>query len=324
MKSEKIKKLPRHIGDYHLLKLISDNGLSSSYIAARGGFELERLFFIETLRPRLARSEPEYASHFRDGAKTAISLYHGTLVSAFDVGSAHDEFYVATEFVDGHDLHTIWNQCAKKQVAFPVDLAVYIIKEVTRGLSYMHSGGNRSAIHKHIAPPNILISYDGDVKIANFYSASSTIASSGIVYGQVSYMSPEQARGEALDGRSDLYSAAVILWEMLTGRHLFPPATDVEQDLSSRGRNPIPVPPSSKAPRVPPALDAVCQRGLVPAREERYPDGETFCHDLSQWLRASASGFTDPFRLRDFLYNIFGEEIEQERAEREHLLASIR
>src|SRR6185369_727544 len=113
-----------------------------------------------------------------------------------------------------------------KGIAFPVDVAAHIVKEMARGLHYAHTFGSLRLVHRDVSPPNVLLSYSGEVKLTDFGLASSTLklekTAPGIIYGKVSYMSPEQARGEPLDGRTDLYAAGIILWELLTGRQLFP------------------------------------------------------------------------------------------------------
>ena len=118
----------------------------------------------------------------------------------------------------------------------------------------------------------------------------------GVIYGKVSYMSPEQARGEPLDGRSDVYAAGIILWELLTGRQLFPPGKQQPQDLLDRAKNPQIDPPSKRAPRVPPELDAIVLRGLTSDRDKRYQTGEEMRAALAGWL-AKAAPECDAARL---------------------------
>lgn len=322
---DNMDQFPRKFGNYHLLKPLAQGGMGALYLAVRGDRGLERLLVIKTVLPHLA--DAEYTQRFRDEAKVVVKLSHGNLIPVFDAGSVDGELYLAMEFVEGRDLRAIWNRCAKKQVAFPVDVAVYIIKELCRGLSYAHAFGDLKLVHRDISPPNILVSYAGEVKITDFGLASSKLklekTAPGIIYGKVAYMSPEQARGEPLDGRSDLYASAIVLWELLTGRQLFPPGKDQPQDLLHRARNPMPTSPSKKAPRVPPALDEICLRALAPLREDRYPSGDEFRKALSAYL-ISESPATDAHRLELFLYDLFAEDIARDRTEREELLDSIR
>ena len=145
---------------------------------------------------------------------------------------------------------------------------MYIVKELARGLHYAHAFGDIKLVHRDVSPPNVLLSYSGEVKLTDFGLASSTLklekTAPGIIYGKVSYMSPEQARGEKLDGRTDLYAAGIILWELLTGRQLFPSGKppgapkDATRPRSSCAACAIPrwCRRRKRAPRVPPELDA--------------------------------------------------------------------
>src|SRR5688500_2876940 len=277
---------PRKFGKYHLLAPLAQGGMGALYLAVAGDRGLERLLVIKTVLPHLA--DAEYLARFRDEAKVVVKLSHGNLIPVFDAGQVEGELFLAMDFVEGKDLRAVWNRCAHKGVAFPVDVAVYLVKELCRGLGYAHSYGDIRLVHRDVSPPNVLISYAGELKLTDFGLASSTLklekTAPGIIYGKVSYMSPEQARGEPLDGRSDLYAAGIILWELLTGRQLFPPADQQPQDLLARAKDPHPDPPSKRAPRVPPALDQIVLRALAPRREDRYQAGEEFRAALAGWL----------------------------------------
>jgi eukaryotic-like serine/threonine-protein kinase len=231
------------------------------------------------------------------------------------------------DFVEGRDLRAVWNRCAKKQVAFPIDIAVYIVKELCRGLAYAHAFPDLQLVHRDISPPNVLISYTGEVKLTDFGLASSTLklekTAPGIIYGKVAYMSPEQARGEKLDGRSDQYAAGIVLWELLTGRQLFPPGKEQPQDLLARARNPDVLRPSKRAPRVPTELDDIVVRALMSDRADRYPTCDDMQKALQTWLAANAPT-TDQGRMAAFLLELFAEDISRERAERESMMSSVR
>ena len=316
---------PRKFGNYHLLAPLAQGGMGALYLAVKGDRGLERLLVIKTVLPHLA--DVEYLSRFRDEAKVVVKLSHGNLIPVFDAGQVGGELFLAMEFIEGRDLRAVWNRCAKKQVAFPLDVAVYIVKELCRGLAYAHSFRDLKLVHRDISPPNIIISFSGEVKLTDFGLASSTMklekTAPGIIYGKVAYMSPEQARGEELDGRSDLYAGAIVLWEMLTGRQLFPPGKDQPQDLIKRARNPRVPAPSSRAPRVPTELDEICLKALGPRKEDRYASGDEFREALTAFLAAEYPQ-TDASRLESFLSELFAEDIERERKEREELLEKIR
>ncbi|MBA3452778.1 MAG: protein kinase [Deltaproteobacteria bacterium] len=316
---------PRKFGKYHLLGPLAQGGMGALYLAVAGDRGLERLMVIKTVLPHLA--DAEYISRFRDEAKVVVKLSHGNLIPVFDAGLVAGELFLAMDFVEGRDLRAVWNRCAKKQVAFPIDVAVYIAKELCRGLGYAHSFPDLNLVHRDVSPPNVLVSYTGEVKLTDFGLASSTLklekTAPGIIYGKVAYMSPEQARGEKLDGRSDMYAAAIVLWELLTGRQLFPPGKDQPQDLLSRAKNPEVMRPSKRAPRVPVELDEICVRALASKREDRYKDCDEMRMALQTWLAQNAPT-TDGTRMATFLQELFLDDIDRERKERHDLLARVR
>jgi serine/threonine protein kinase/TolA-binding protein len=316
---------PRKFGKYHLLGPLAQGGMGALYLAVTGDRGLERLMVIKTVLPHLA--DAEYVARFRDEAKVVVKLSHGNLIPVFDAGLVGGELFLAMDFVEGRDLRAVWNRCAKKQVAFPIDVAVYIAKELCRGLAYAHSFPDLNLVHRDISPPNILVSYTGEVKLTDFGLASSTLklekTAPGIIYGKVAYMSPEQARGEKLDGRSDMYAAAIVLWELLTGRQLFPPGKDQPQDLLSRAKNPEVMRASKRAPRVPVELDEICLKALASDKEDRYKDCDEMRMALQTWLAQNAPT-TDGTRMAAFLQELFAEDIPRERAERAELMSRVR
>jgi serine/threonine protein kinase len=316
---------PRKFGKYHLLGPLAQGGMGALYLAVTGDRGLERLMVIKTVLPHLA--DAEYVARFRDEAKVVVKLSHGNLIPVFDAGVVGGEMFLAMDFVEGRDLRAVWNRCAKKQVAFPIDVAVYIVKELCRGLSYAHSFPDLNLVHRDISPPNVLVSYTGEVKLTDFGLASSTLklekTAPGIIYGKVAYMSPEQARGEKLDGRSDMYATAIVLWELLTGRQLFPPGKDQPQDLLSRAKNPEVMRPSKRAPRVPVELDEICLKALASSRSDRYADCDAMRMALQTWLAHNAPT-TDGTRMSSFLQELFAEDILRERAERAELISRVR
>ncbi|MGN6107459.1 MAG: protein kinase domain-containing protein, partial [Kofleriaceae bacterium] len=299
--------------------------MGALYLAVTGDRGLERLMVIKTVLPHLA--DAEYVARFRDEAKVVVKLSHGNLIPVFDAGLVGGELFLAMDFVEGRDLRAVWNRCAKKQVAFPIDVAVYIVKELCRGLAYAHSFPDLNLVHRDVSPPNVLVSYTGEVKLTDFGLASSTLklekTAPGIIYGKVAYMSPEQARGEKLDGRSDMYAAAIVLWELLTGRQLFPPGKDQPQDLLARAKNPEVMRASKRAPRVPVELDEICLRALAADKSERYANCDEMRMALQTWLAHNAPT-TDGTRMAGFLQELFSEDIVRERGERAELMNRVR
>ncbi|MFH0901866.1 MAG: serine/threonine-protein kinase [Pseudomonadota bacterium] len=321
----KTDRFPRQFGKYQLLAPLAQGGMGALYLAIAGDSGMEKLCAIKTVIPHLA--DAEYISRFRDEAKVVVKLSHGNLVPVFDAGQVEGEIFLAMDFIEGKDLRAVWNRCAQKGVAFPVDVAAHIVKELCRGLAYAHSFGDLRLVHRDVSPPNVLISFTGEIKLTDFGLASSTLklekTAPGVIYGKVSYMSPEQARGEPPDGRTDLYAAGIILWELLTGRQLFPLGQDQPQDVLARARNPSTIPPSKRAPRVPASLDSIVMTALAPSPAKRYQAGEEMRVALAGWLAQEAPA-TDTARLSQFVASLFAEEIAKERAEREALIEKAR
>jgi serine/threonine protein kinase len=299
--------------------------MGALYLAVSGEGGMEKLCAVKTVLPHL--SDKEYLGRFRDEAKIVVRLQHGNLVTVFDAGQVGGELYLAMEFIEGKDLRAVWNRCARKGVAFPIDVAVHVVKELCRGLSYAHSFHELKLVHRDVSPPNVLCAYSGEVKLTDFGLASSTLklekTAPGVVYGKVSYMSPEQARGEQLDGRTDLYTAGILLWELLTGRQLFPQGDRQPGDLLQDVKDPKIEPPSARASRVPPELDAILGKALAVDPAARYQSGEEMRSALAGYL-AQAAPATDAARIGSFLKELFGEDIAKERADREALLARAR
>jgi serine/threonine protein kinase len=309
---------PRPFGNYTLLAEMPKGGMGALYLGCRGEGGMEKLCVVKTVLPHLA--DKEYTARFKDEAKVVVRLSHGNIVPVFDAGFVGQELFMAMELVDGKDLRAVWNACAKKGIAFPVEVAVYVARELARGLHHAHTFASLKLVHRDMSPPNVMLSYFGEVKLTDFGLASSTLKSEktapGIVYGKISYMSPEQAKGEPLDGRTDLYAVGIILWELLTGRQMFPNSAE---NIIQRVRNPETQPPSVYASRVPPALDAIVMKSLAKDRTLRYADCEAFRSALAGFL-ATAAPTTDNASVAEFLRRLFGDEIEEERTKRQALL----
>jgi serine/threonine protein kinase len=317
---------PRSFGGYVLVKPLARGGMGALYLALHGRRGMEKLCVVKTALPHLI--EKGYLQRFKDEAKVVVRLSHGNLVGVFDAGQVKGEIYLGMDFIEGKDLRAVWNRCAQKGVAFPLPVAVQIVKELVRGLGYAHSFEGLKLVHRDVSPPNVLLSYSGEIKLTDFGLATSTLklekTAPGVVYGKVSYMSPEQARGESLDGRTDLYAAAVILWELLTGRQLFAPATRVagdgpQDDLLERVRQPRVVPPSQKASRVPRELDLLVLKALAPRPEDRFQSGEEFRSELAAFLAKNAPAM-DGHQVARFLRELYSDIMAKERAERQELI----
>ena len=263
------------------------------------------------------RDPAELAARFLDEAKIVTKLSHENLVYVFDYGVNGNQGYLAMEFVEGKTLTELWNRCAMRGVGFPVGTSLHIVGELCAGLGYAHRTGDLRLVHRDVSPSNVMLSYNGGVKLIDFGLAKwkSKVAetASGINWGKVSYMSPEQHLGRNIDHRSDLFSAGLMLWELLTGRQLFPSADARTGELD------IP-PPSQLNPHIPPDLDATVMRALAENPDDRFQTGE----EMSAALAAHTPREAGKLALGEFVRSLFEIDMRTETDEREILLAGAR
>ncbi len=313
---------PRLFGKYKLLAELAEGGMGAVYLAASGARGMEKVCALKVVLPSLAT--PEYCGRFLDEAKVMVRLSHGNLVQVFDVGEVDDESYIAMEYVEGQDLRSIWNRCVEVRRAFPVDVAIHLLKETCRALAYAHSYEGLHLVHRDISPPNIMATYSGETKVMDFGLAHSAIklehTSPGLVFGKVPYMSPEQARGDELDGRTDVYAVGVVLWELLTGRRLFPSQGDQAAEITERANNPKIDSTREYTRRVPPKLDELVLKALEPDPKDRFQSAEEMSAALGRFLSTNWPG-TDNHRVGSFLGDLFGEERVEHRQRLETMLA---
>ena len=315
------QRFPRMFGKYALLRPFARGGMGEIYLAAHGDLGgAEKLCLVKKVPED--RDAPGLTARLLDEAKVAVRLNHTNVVQVFDAGRVDEELYVAMELIEGRDLRAVWNRTAERRSRIPLDVALYVVREIARGLDYAHNYGGLGLVHRDIAPPNILISFHGEVKVTDFGLARSILKNErtapGIVYGRIAYLAPEQARGEQADARTDIFATGVILWELLTGRPLHDTGDDAVKNLD-QARHPRVESPSHLTRGLPPSIDAVSLKALATDREQRYQTADDFRKAIADELARIAPG-TDSSRVAAFLKDLFGDEIKREAAERERLL----
>jgi serine/threonine protein kinase len=313
---------PLKFGKYVLLKPMARGGMGAIFLAAAGEPGFQKFCVIKKVIAE--KTDRAKANRFLDEAKVVLRLSHANLVPTFDAGEVDGEFYIAMELVEGKDLREIWNRCVRTKTRIPLDVALHVAREIARALAYVHSHADLSLVHRDVAPPNILISYFGEVKLTDFGLARSVLkqenTAPGVVFGRASYLSPEQARGETADARTDVYSLGIVLWELVTGNQYLQLANLDPATAMSLVRHPRAQPPSSKAPWITPNLDALLLRALAPDREQRFQSAEEMRKALSDII-AQISPRADAERTADFLRGLYDAISKEERAERDRLLA---
>ena len=314
---------PRRFGRYVLVEPLSRGGMGEIHLAVTGGgVGMQKLCVIKQILPELA--DEEYAQRFIDEATVMGRLSHGNLVPVLESGKVDGQYFLAMEYIEGRNLRELWNEVVGQGRPFPLRLALYLVKELCRGLGFAHTVGELGLVHRDVSPPNVLLSWAGEVRLTDFGLALSTLkvqkTSPGILLGKLPYMSPEQARGEALDRRSDLFAVGVILWELITGRRRFAPESS-QADQLRWAMDPEMVPPTRIVPDLPPALDLITQRALAPGVEERFADAEVLRREIAKVL-AEVDPTTDASTLQRFLDETYGEAIKSERQTLERRLSA--
>ena len=273
--------MQQHIGDmldnrYELLELIGTGGMANVYKAKC--HRLNRLVAVKILKSDLAENV-EFRRRFRDESLAVASLSHANIVSVYDVSSSEGVEYIVMELIDGITL----KQYMERRGQMDWREALHFITQIMHGLSHAHS---RGIIHRDIKPQNIMVLRDGSVKVADFGIAclantANTLTQEAL--GSVHYISPEQARGDRTDARSDVYSAGVVLYEMLTGRLPFEGENAVSvaiQHLSS-----VPLNPREINPEIPEALELICMKAMNPDLQKRYASANAMIEDLEKFRK---------------------------------------
>lgn len=261
---------------YELLELIGSGGMANVYKAKC--HRLNRLVAIKILKSDLAENA-EFRRRFRDESLAVAQLSHANIVSIYDVSSSQGIDYIVMELIDGITL----KQYMERRGRMDWREALHFVTQIMRGLSHAHS---RGIIHRDIKPQNIMVLRDGSVKVADFgiaclADAHQTLAQEAL--GSVHYISPEQAKGERLDARSDIYSAGIVLYEMLTGRLPFEGNSAVSvaiQHLSS-----VPLGPREINPEIPEALELICMKAMNADLTKRYQSADAMLSDLEKFRK---------------------------------------
>lgn len=305
-------------GQYILLNKVGSGGMAELFKAKKLGIEgFERVLAIKRILPHLS-SDEEFIDMFIAEAKLVARLSHKNITQVYDFGKISQNYFIAMEYIRGKDLRSILKRCREINLKLPVFLAVFIAREVASGLSYAHRqkdsmGKNLNIIHRDVSPQNILISYEGDVKVVDFGIAKAGTQSkttTGMLKGKLSYMSPEQAWGKPIDHRSDIFSLGIVLYEILTGERLFKGDSELSTLERVREAKIVP-PPSSINTDLPPELEARLLKALAKETTERYQNVSDFEADLANILFELLH--TDPTQsLKRFMHELFKAEIEAE------------
>jgi serine/threonine protein kinase/predicted ATPase len=274
-------------GKYNLIRRIGTGGMAEVFLArtqvAQG---LSKQLVIKKIHPAFARSR-QFAAMFVDEARIALGLNHPNIVQVFDFGQLGENYFLAMEYVEGLDLLRVMQEVSRRRTFVPAGLCAYIVQQIAKGLDYAHRkaddfGEPLGIVHRDVSPQNVLVSYDGAVKIVDFgiARASDVHEEEGVVKGKFAYMAPEQARGELVDRRADVYSAGVVLFELATGRPLF----------SGKGKDVLVQVKDGAIPRprdfnrdIPHELEEIILKAIAFHRDDRYQTGRDLQNALGRF-----------------------------------------
>jgi serine/threonine-protein kinase len=301
-------------GKYLLLKRIAMGGMAELFLARQQGVEgFEKLVVVKRILEHYA-ADRDFVEMFLNEARLAASLSHPNIVQSFDLGEEGGVYFIAMEFVPGHDLFNVARKCTAQERPIPAPVAARIIADACAGLHYAHTRKSRQGqplniVHRDVSPANIIISYEGAVKLVDFGIAKAAShqarTRAGMVKGKYSYMSPEQIQGLPLDGRSDVFALGITLHESLVGRRLF--KREAELAIMNDILHGEVVPPSTLRPDLPPALERICLKALEKDRDRRYPSAREMQLDLERYI-ASCGEPATAIEVSAFLLSLFQEE----------------
>ncbi|MBU8896905.1 protein kinase [Corallococcus sp. M34] len=298
------------IGKYVVRRKLAEGGMAEIYLCtARGPEGFEKEVVIKRVRAFLA-SDSEFVQMFIAEARLASRLNHANVVQIFDFDKHEDTYYLAMEYVRGCSLWELRKRCKEHLTPIPPTLVAYMGAEIARALHAAHrlkiNGEHLHLVHRDVTPHNVLLSFDGAVKLTDFgiAKAGNRLSQPGVLKGKFAYMSPEQARGEAVDARTDIFALGVVLWEMLTGGRLFDGDSEVAV-LRAVQHSLIP-PPARLNPDVPADLDAAVMRALQRDPNARFQTASELERALAQSALQHARSVDDT-NVGMFLRRLFPE-----------------
>jgi serine/threonine-protein kinase len=284
---------PATYGGYTLLAQLGEGGMAEVFLARKiglGGFS--KLQVIKRILPSLAR-EPEFVQMFLDEARLAARFEHPNVVQVYDLGEADGTIFIAMEYLAGQSVAGLAKEAVKHGIGVPPPFSARIVAEACEGLHYVHDfkeldGSPLNIVHRDVSPQNLFVTYEGRVKLLDFgvAKAASTLSRTrtGSVKGKVSYMAPEQCRGETVDRRADVFALGVVLLELITGRRIFKNENEYalirQLSLGEFAK------PSEMGLPAPAPLLAVCDRAMAFRREDRFQSCGEMKGELEKWLHA--------------------------------------
>ncbi|HNK45143.1 MAG TPA: protein kinase [Pseudomonadota bacterium] len=319
-------KKPTPFGKYFLFDRVSTGGMAEIFRAKTVSLEgTERIVAVKKMIDLLT-ADKELTSMFIDEAKLAVQLNHPGICQVVDWGKVGDSYFIAMEYVLGQDLRHLFQRC-KTQLpdgtpTMPLAQSCFVVMKLCEALDYAHNkqdslGNPLSVVHRDVSPQNVLVSYEGEVKLIDFGIAKASVTretqtEAGVLKGKFAYMSPEQVRGDAVDRRSDVFSTGIVLYELLTGERLFPP--DQELHVLEKIKNVEVLPPTAYNRKIPEELDRIVMKALAGQPADRYQTAMDLHADLQSFLYTSGEFFSRK-DLAAWMKRVFRTEMDAEQNE---------
>jgi serine/threonine protein kinase len=314
-------------GAYELLAPLATGGTAEIFLARWTSLGVERLVVVKQLLPEHEKDE-EFGDMFLDEARLGAKLSHPNIVHTYEMGTVGTRRFIAMEYLAGLTLGQIVVK-SRRRVAggLPTELAVGMAAHAALGLHHAHEirlpdGTPLKIVHRDVSPQNLIVTFQGEVKVVDFGIAHAAVrearTKTGMVKGKFAYMAPEQCTAKPVDGRTDVFALGVVLWECLTGQRLFRRSTSYETYRAIlTGEVP---PPSSVNPALDLALDAIVLTALAREPDARFPTAQAFAEALDGWLRAHGRP-AGPGAVAAYLAANFADEIAAQQARMAQILA---
>jgi serine/threonine protein kinase len=263
---------------YRITERVASGGMAEVFKGVAESLQgFKKNIALKRILPALTQNK-KFVAMFLDEARLSLALQHANIVQVFDIGHSEDTYFIVMEYVDGVDLKALIDWRRRIGRRMPTASALYIINEICKALSYAHemvnpeTGKPLGIVHRDISPPNVLISKQGEVKVVDFGLAKATsqleTTDPGVVKGKMSYLSPEAARGDEVDSRSDIFSVGILLYELLTGKRLFYGETDYQTVELVRNAKIPPI--KAQNAEVEQELEDIARKALAKRKEARY------------------------------------------------------
>lgn len=301
-------------GKFILLEKLAAGGMAEVFLAkSLGASGVNKFLAIKRILPQYSDNR-DFIDMFKEEAKIAVNLNHGSVVSIYEFGIERGQFYLVMDYVEGRNLRQILNELKKKSIQFSIEQIVYMVKEVAAGLDHAHrlidgtTGKPLNLVHRDMSPQNVMVSFEGEVKVIDFGIAKAEsqleATKAGTLKGKFGYMSPEQADGFPIDSRTDLFSLGIVLWEMLANDRLF--TSNSEQAILRKIRE-CQIPSIRKInPSIPVELENIVNKALAKDKSLRYQTAAAFHKDLNRFLNIEYPDFSS-HDFAVFVKNAFAE-----------------